>query len=296
MTKPAALCAILLALAACDTTEQGPGDEVLGMWAVVGAIEETVVIVSEGQEVVDLSLPATGSLSLSGGATGTLRFVQEYNSDSEGSTLTLASHDPEVRPYPAPRHVLVVTVEAGRSSVLLERVLDTGYSSYYANDAPGMGVARTGARYTLDTEVAITSGPDAPVRVAGALTLGHRTLLAGVAGTVAESVFDFSDGPADRYTFRSGGALRYQNAGGATWGGTWTRTGSRIALTPTYETVPRVYDVRREGEDLLLTTERQDSPCDAACTIQAEEAYRIAPGTLQSLRTVQTLRLTPVPE
>lgn len=42
-----------------------------------GATKQTLAVVSEDQDVVDLSLPATGSLVLSGGATRTLRYVQE---------------------------------------------------------------------------------------------------------------------------------------------------------------------------------------------------------------------------
>ena len=143
-----------------------------------------VAIVSEGQDVVDLSLPATGSLDLSRGATRTLRYVQE-GWDTGRSRRASRVRSPRRR-----------------------RRLRWPFRSFHLSGrrAPPVSERRWGPP---------------------------------------------SEGP---------GLARVRHP--------------------------------RDGDALLLTSERQDSPCDAASLARAEETYRIAPGTLQSLRTIQTLRCT----
>ena len=296
MTRLAALLAVSLALAACDSG--GPADDLEGTWTSTAVTNRTVAVVSRTQDAVDLAAPPEGAFTLSGDAAESLPYVWGYYRSGAYSSLYVSSFDPNAGGYPASRSFASLE-QIGADQTVNARV-ETGTE---AAEYTGRGTAlfaRDGARFTLGADLAPAYDAEGgAVRAEGALRLGTRRLTAGAPTVLSEYRYEFPSSSTVRYEFRRGGVLVVQEVSGnqiVSREGTWERTGERVRLTsPLQEgiTVTYVYAVRREGGALLLVNDQANGPCDAWCRQSIEDTFLLEPGTLSEYRTEETIRLVP---
>ncbi len=297
MTRTAAFAVALLVLAACDSGTSGADDDLIGSWTFASASNQSVGVVSQAQDMVDLTRATEGSVTLSGAESGSLRYVHSYYSYDSQSSLSLTSYDPNANEYPSSWQTLSINQGPNHSSAALTASSNDG-TTYYYNEAVGAGVSRNSARFTVNVDMASYYDNTTPARAEGTITLGHRTLAAGERSTFSEYAYEFPPNNTARYAFEREGVLRTQQVSGnqtVERTGSWKRVGDRVVLSTTEDgiTTSFEYRVQQDGAALLLIDDRSASACDAECRRYAEQQFGIVAGTLTSFQTELTLRLVP---
>ena len=299
-TRPAALLALLLALAACDSG--GPADEVVGTWALATFTNREVMVVSTTQTVIDLTVQPTGAVTVAGSEAASLSTLNWAGRYGGGLEFSVASFDGNTSPYPERRHFLNVTDNDAYRSVRLIAGDDQTYVEYALPEGDPAPFVREGSTYRFTGgSLVATDSSDRTATLSGALTFGSRTLTAGQRETLSEYRYDTDPSYRVTYEFTSGGALRIRETQGnrtVERVGTWERTGDRLRLSMPTE-VPGVtetltYTVARDGGALLLVDEMGAYPCDADCRRYTEQSYGLQPGTLRSYASEAEIRFAPV--
>lgn len=282
------LALLVAALAGCDSA--GVADDppsLVGTWRITSGANTTAVTVREAQTVPDRLQPGTGGFTLSGAATGTLRY---YGGRAGAAEVFRASAPDAAAPGPTLR------VQPGAGATLSVPALGREYTA----DAPP-ALRFDGTTVVLEP-LALGGGA---VTVGGTLRLATRALAAGTPTAIdVLGSGDFYEQTESTVTFRPDGTVSLvSRQGGAVVEdrtGTWTDLGDR---TVRIDVAGDVGTLRASFEGGTLTLQRTADACPpdaadagaaAACLRGLEAAYGIAAGTLASAESRLVNTLVPV--
>lgn len=308
MVRTLAALTVLLAVAACDSASSS--DDLVGVWAVMSETSEYVGVVSQGQTIADLvdpdgSIPpSAGSFTVSGGESGSFSTAYRFSRNELVTQLYVASFDVNRPERPPVRYYLSLLEFAWGQAASLTVETDAESRSYRAESDDLTLFTRDGFRYTVNANLAATSGSEKTVLVEGALALRTRSVPAGrpvVLSEFVDTFVSFPPGSARRYVFEPDGEFATQFVQGDTLierVGTWERSGDQVRM-PTQllsvDSTRYLYRVDTEGGTLVLANDGTLYPCDASCRRLQEANFSLKHGTLDSFHTRIVLRLRPSP-